>query len=288
MSFEPLETSRAKGTPTETYLFRWGEQPGSYFAYTSHGEPITLDDGITYTPVVIKRDTGLQTSGTLDKAQLKLRMQRDISIRSLFVVWPPSSEVSLTLRQGHFDDPDSEFLVCFAGKVMSFEREDSEAIMTCNPISMDMKTPNLRRFYQYGCPLLLYGSDCRANRAARTNTVVVTTVNTGNSVLTLPAGWDSPYGYAKFRRGEARWLDSYGETQVRQIIQTTATTIKLGGVILDLANGDNIDLSAGCNHLTTAAHPDGDCVTLHENGPNYGGDPWIPLKNPVGFVNGFY
>jgi hypothetical protein len=288
MTFTTYEESRQKGTPVELYLFEWGTQPDSYFAYTNHVESITLDDGKEYLPIAIKRDTGLQTSGTLDKAQMKLRMQYDVSIRSLFTIWPPSSVVNATIRQGHFDDPDSDYKVVFAGKVMSFEREDSESIMTLNPLTMDMRTPNLRRYYQYACPYLLYGPQCLADREARTLSLVTTAVNTSTHTISFNSGWNSPYATGKFRRGEVRWTDSYGETQVRSIMAVGVVDLILGGPVIDLIVGQTVEVSLGCNHLTDAVSSNGDCISLHENGPNFGGQPWIPKKNPTGIRNGFY
>jgi hypothetical protein len=37
----------------------------------------------------------------------------------------------------------------------------------------------------------------------------------------------------------------------------------------------------GCNHQAYAEEG-GDCQPLHDNIVNYGGDRWIPLKNPIG------
>ena len=61
----------------------------------------------------------------------------------------------------------------------------------------------------------------------------------------------------------------------------------LSGLPQDLAVNDSVEVVVGCNHKAYA-EDDGDCQPLHDNILNYGGDRWIPLKNPIGTYNNYY
>lgn len=285
MTFPTKEESRYSGQPVDLYLFRYGTQPLSYFAYTNAKEEITLEDGITYVPATISRDR-VTSSGSLDKASLKIRAQRDISVRDLYIIYPPSHVTNLTIRQGHLNDPDEEFLVCWSGRVLSVEREDSECIIAGEPISTSMRQPGLRRYYQIGCTHYLYGPDCRADRDARTVVGIVTAV--GDFSLTVSPGWND-VAVGKYVQGEVRWLLANGETQIRTIMRVVGNVLTLNGPTLGVAVTDVIDIAAGCNHQTSSiAAGTGDCTVIHENGPNFGGCKWIPKSNPIGIKNTFY
>lgn len=285
MTFAPKETSRYSGQPVDTFLFRYGVQPLSYFAYTNAKEDITLGDGITYVSAVISRDRVL-SSGSLDQSSLKIRAQRDLALRNLYTIYPPSRVTNLTIRQGHLNDPDSEYLVCWSGRVLSVEREDSELVISGEPISTSMRQPGLRRYYQIGCPHYLYGTDCRADRDARTVPGTVSAI--GDFTLTVTPGWNA-LAVAKYTQGEVRWILANGETQIRTILRVVGDVLTLNGPTLGVAVADVIQISAGCNHQTSSiAEGTGDCTVVHQNGPNFGGCKWIPKSNPIGIKNSFY
>jgi hypothetical protein len=49
----------------------------------------------------------------------------------------------------------------------------------------------------------------------------------------------------------------------------------------------SVSVVLGCNHIAYA-EDGGDCQPLHDNIVNYGGDRWIPLKNPIGDYNNYF
>lgn len=281
MTFEAKETSRTLGNPVDLFLFRYGTLPTSYYAYTNALQPVTHHDpaydmDIVYEPVAIMRDS-IKSSGTLDKSTMRITAQRDISMGELFRVYPPSSVVALTIRQGHLDD--GEYLVAWAGRLLSYERQGDDAVMSAEPISTSMRRTGLRKHYQIGCPHKLYGPACRAVQASFTLPAVVATI-TGYNV-TLTPGWTG-ITQTRYRQGEFRWVTDDGETQVRQILRVPFNDqMALSGSLARLTVGADVQISLGCAHTLE------DCA-LFANQPNYGGCRWIPIKNPIGFVNGFY
>jgi hypothetical protein len=283
MSFDAFESSRELGDPIQLFFFKYGPNLGDYFAYTDSTVQQAVG-GVTYEPRPVKRDT-ISQDGTLDKSSIKINIDVGSEVAELFRVYPPAYVVSLIIKQGHIGDPDSEFLVIWAGRVVAAERQGGEAQLSAEPVSTSLRRPGLRRHYQYGCPHQLYGPQCRADKASKTVTATVSAVN-GASV-TLVAGWNGAFAAAKFLGGLFEWVNDDGQTDRRTILRIAGNVLSLSGVVQGLDPGDDVDAIVGCNHKAYAAE-DGDCQPLHDNILNFGGMRWIPVKNPIGNYNNYY
>jgi hypothetical protein len=251
----------------------------TYFGYTDAEQEIVLDN-ITYAPIPIMRDP-ISASGTLDKSRLSLRMKRDVEFAELFRVYPPTQPVVLIILQGHLSDPDDpdEFLVCWTGRVLSVGREGDECVVSCEPISSSLRRPGLRRHYQLGCPHVLYGDQCRANKAAATTAGVVASIS--GTYVTLNPGWNGLFSASDFIEGTMEWTVESG-IERRKILSISGNTLLLSGLIRDLLVGGGVSTVLGCNHQTSH------CSGLHNNILNFGGCPWIPTKNPIGYPSNEY
>jgi hypothetical protein len=281
MTFDARESSRQLGKPVTLYLFVYGEIAGSppteaYFGYTDARTAITTG-GYTYEPLAITRGS-VTSQGNLDKSILPVRMPKDAGLVELFHVYPPSQVVTCVIKQGHIDD--GEYLVVFSGSVSAVAREDHEAVVSCVPLQKSLRRTGLRRFYAYGCPHALYGSACQASEAAAT---VSSTVSALSGFTITPAGgWEGAFAYRAFRGGRVVWTSSTGIREIRQILSVSdAGVITVKGTVTNLATSDAIDIIAGCNHKRD------DCEDVHNNIVNFGGQPWIPFKNPIRNYNIF-
>lgn len=288
MSFNTFESSEAQGGPVQLYLFRYGTEAGEYYAYTDHTQPIEVDHGgalgvIDYQPVPASREN-IIANGTLDRAALAINLDISTDLSELFRVYPPSSVVSLSVFQGHVDDPDDEFLAIWAGRLMSAGRETNDLVLQGEPISTSMRRPGLRRNYQYGCPLWLFGPDCRASEAGATVSGTIASIN-GN-ILTMNAGWEGAFPPDKFVRGMIKWTPAGEATRRRTIIRRAGNVLTLAGLPSGLVATDAIDLVVGCNHKAFTLSG-GDCQAIHDNILNYGGQPWIPITGVVN-TNPYY
>jgi hypothetical protein len=290
MSVGFYESSQQLGDPIQLFRFVYGTGPDEYFAYTDHTQEVEADHGgsigtVVYSPIPIDRDS-IVADGTLDRSAIALKMDIGTGLAELFRVYPPSEVVTLTIFHGHLDDADGAFAAVWSGRVLGASREHSE--LTCQgvPISSQLKRPGLRRHYQYGCPHVLYGPQCRADKAAAT--VASTVVSLTSTTVTLDAGWEGPFPPDKFVRGMLEWTPAGQSTQRRTIIRRSGDTLTLSGITKALDVGDDVAVVLGCNHRAFT-DKGGDCEALHvpldastpTNLPNYGGDPWIPLQNVV-------
>ncbi|MBH0113259.1 phage BR0599 family protein [Novosphingobium sp. YJ-S2-02] len=284
MSFDEAEISRNRGMPVELYLFQYGPDAAHHYAYTSAEEEVEFDN-IVYVPTPMQRD-GTKSSGTLDKSSESVRTGALSEAAELFRIYPPSQEVALIIRQGHLNDPDEEFPVTWAGRVLSCKWEDSQVELTCESIATSMKRTGLRRHWQYGCPHALYRGNaeggCHADKVRATVTGTVTAVS-GNT-LSLAEGWNGAFPKEKFRAGTLEWTNAQGVSEARTILRldTAADTFTLSGLARDIAVDGEVSVVLGCNHQMD------DCADLHLVINDFGGDPWIPRKNPFVGTNNYY
>jgi hypothetical protein len=276
MSFAAKEESRYQGRPCNLFLIRYGEGPNSYYAYTDAAKKLIVD-GITYLPVSIQRGN-IVVKGSMDKAALEVRMSLSLDVAELFRVYPPAQVVSLTISQGHLSDPDAQFLVIWSGRIIAAKREPPELILTCEPIRTSMKRLGLRRHYQFSCPHVLFGEWCRASKAAATSNAIVSSIS--GTKLTLVPGW-ALRPTSEYLGGMVEWENEVGDLEVRTIIRVATNVVTLSGSLRGIAGGTNLRMIRGCSRDILGCES-------HNNILNFGGCPYIPMKNPVGRANQFY
>ena len=272
MKFEELEESLDLGEPINLFLFVYGPEEEDFYAYTDAETPIVLE-GTPYYPNVISRGD-INSSGTTDKRTLEISLPSDDPVAEMFRVYPPSYPMAVWVYQGHVGAED--FALQWSGKVLSCSRDGSlGAALTCEPSSVSMQRVGLRRHYQYMCPHVLYGDQCKANKAAATITVIPSAVS--GRLLTLNTLISNPSHYAG---GILEWENSEGRLEYRTILQVQtvggSTQFTLSGVLRGATVGAMMLASKGCAHNLSA------CGSVHNNIPNYGGQPFIPTKNPLG------
>lgn len=276
MTYGAIEESRKLGAPAELYLFRYGSDPAAVYAYTDVEDPVT-HDGITYMPLTIKRGS-VVASGSLDKSRMAVMVPTDSGVAELFRVYPPGTVVTLTIRGGHLSDPDSEYPVIWVGRVLQCARgkgEQTEAELTCEPANTSLRRTGLRRNYQIGCPLVLYGTgigNCNADIVVATVPATVAALATASA--TLDPGWNGAFDPQKFIGGMLVWTTP-DRTERRTILSVDADTVKLTGPTSGLSVSDSVSVILGCNHQSD------DCEFLHNNIVSYGGQLFIPLKSPI-------
>ncbi len=274
MTYAAYEASQEGGAPISLFMFVHGN---TEYPYTNHTEAITHDSK-TYEPVAIKPGR-IKTSGDMTKNQLKVDIDRDTALGLLMRGSPPSKAVSLVVLEGHLEDPDQEYIASWSGLVLGSSRNGSKYTLTCDHLSAAIRGLGLGRDWQYTCPYVLYDATyCQADRNAAT-AVTAPTAITGR-VLTLPTGWRGANALADYLHGVVTWAGGNG-LETRRIIKVSGTDdIKLGGSLHDIAISQSINVILGCTKRVEA------CEGLHSNIVNFGGQQYIPLKNPVG-VNNF-
>lgn len=275
MSFEEHEKSPSSGGPITLYKFVVGPAVVDHLCYTDADTDI-FHEFVKYSKTTIKRDE-VSTTGSLNKTELKITMLSREAIVDVFRDYPPSFVVTVSISEGHFDDRDRQFLTIWYGRVLNCEIVNNQVTLSCEPSSVSIKRPGLRRNYQRQCPLVLYGPDCLATR-----TTVSCVLNSfiGNVVSLTPPGGGLPIGAEAYINGIMEWISTKtGRTEIRSVLgcveeEDDSITITLSGPVSDIPG--TFSLVKGCNHTERT------CIEWHDNIVNYGGQIWIPVKSPLG------
>jgi len=275
-TFPAIEESRHSGMPIELYQFTFGPLPEDTYCYTNAEKDIDFGQRL-YKPAAIARGE-VASNGTLDKANLDVTIQVATEVTELFRQYPPSYTMGLLIYQGHVNDRSSDFRPLWSGRVLSNSWEGNEATFNCEPISTSMRRPGLRLNYQRGCPHTLYDPlSCRAPRVPFPNFVVALWPYNMITVNAFPAG----YVAAHFNRGYIEYTSTKGRRQILTIDVFDGQNMQLIGTPTDMVIGMGITMYRGCGHDMN------DCRVIHQNINNYGGCPWIPLKNPTNSLTVF-
>lgn len=272
--FDFFTKSRFFGRPIELYKFTYGGSAANVHLFTD-AEYAVVKGSETYLPVPIERAT-TNNAGTLDRSSVEIRVARDNAIAEMFRVYPPNHVVTLTIYQGEAEDPDAEWKALWAGRVVACGWEGSEAKLACDPISTSLNRVGLRRNFQYMCPHVLYGPKCQVTKVP-----VAATVNSASGkIVTVGTAIANPSHY---QGGMLEWTTPAGLYQSRTIVSAyvidSTTVFTLNGIATGLTGGAAVSCVKGCQHTLNF------CGTVHANYHNFGGDPWIPLKNPISNIS---
>lgn len=258
MAYETYEESVASGQPIELYRFVSGLQK---WLYCTGLAEITYNSEL-YSPEMLQRSEIRQSDNAFDK-ELAITVSRNNNLIQQFIPGPLEEKTTLTIYRFHKDD--SEFEMIWSGAIAAVTIDDRTATIRCTPITSSLKRIGLRRKYQVQCSHPLYSQGCGVNKESYKVTSTVASVNgltvTSAIFATKSDGW---FVGGDFVSGNAR----------RLITAHSGSTITLVSTIIGLSASDSFTAYAGCKHDTT------DCDTKFGNKLNYGGQPYIPVKNP--------
>lgn len=257
MTFTALEQSVHDGQPLELYKFSVG---ALNFTMTSGDEAVTFQSQL-YTPTQLQRDS-VESSNEISKMQMGITVARDNDVARLFVASAPGV-VRLEIFRMHRGD--SETVTSWKGKVVSVTWSGITARILAEPIFTSLKRAGIRGNYQKLCRHALYDTNCTLNNTAFKDIVQVISL-VGFTLTVNPMS-----------RADGYYTGGYlvlNNTDMRTIRDHTGAVLTMMSIMPTLSNGDTIDLFAGCAHTKEI------CDTKFNNLPNFGGFPYLPVKNP--------
>ena len=264
MSFDQIERSVAAGNPRRLYEFVRGAQR---WRYTGGDRDFQLDTQ-AYRAIAIS-DDGIRQSGHVASDVLTINTPGDFEIVRWYRGLPPSTEVSVFIRDIH--EGDNEARVSWVGRVAGVNRPRLEASeIRCQSLDAALGQPGLRLAWTRGCPHTLYDRNCRVNPEAHRVRASLTTV-AGNIVTAgefglLPNGWLAG-GFLAWDLGEAG-IDRRG------IRFHEGERLVLLGAGDGLRVGQDVVAYPGCARTIAI------CQSKFNNAPNFGGVPGLPGKSP--------
>jgi len=260
MTYLLQEASVAGGQPVELYRFALGTQRWTF----TEAQSAVVYQSETYAPVPIKRGS-IEQGTDINRATMDIVMPRDNPLATLFIASPPEGIVSVTLYRYHATDAALETIVLWKGRVGGARLAGSELNLKCEPVATSLKRTGLRARYQLMCRHAVYSAGCGALKESFASHGTVASVVT--VVVQVAAAASKPDGY--FVAGMLATADGQ-----RMIVAHAGINLTLISPMPALAAGQAVTLYAGCDHSTAV------CKTRFANLANYGGFPFVPVKNP--------
>lgn len=258
MSYDTYEQSAASGEPVELYDIY--DDHGEHWRYCTGSETVTYG-GYDYEAAVIDR-SDVEMGPNAEVEALTVKMGRSNPLTNTFISEPIEGLVSLTLYRQHA----AETAVYWQG-VLTSVTFDKDGIPSCRfePLSSDSANVGHRRCNQRLCDWALYSDGCGVEPADFDVAGVIAGI-TGLDISavafgTKPDGW---FTGGEIVVGNAR----------RLITNHVTTTITVSRSILSAEVGDSFTAYAGCDHTPTT------CGSKFGNKLNYGGNEFLPVKNP--------
>lgn len=259
MSYSAIETSTQDGSPIELYTFAQGTR---YWRFTTSPETFT-HASIEYVSSSISRDRIKQTSDVL-KDSLKLEFPRGDAFANQFLGFAPDIVTTVTVMRGHVGD--NEFIPYWKGRVIAAVASGNKIELACESVFSSIQRPGLRARYELTCRHALYSARCGVTPEALQ---VVGTVSAASGVtISVPAAAGFANGY--FTGGMMKTPDE----SARFIVAHSGGVLTVQRPFSDLAVGSSVRLFPGCDHMQST------CAGKFNNLDNFGGFPWIPIRNP--------
>lgn len=269
MTFDTFETSVEDGNIIELYQFTQGAVVSRF---TNFNRDVVFNGSNWLSTQISRNDIerGIET-GIND---LKIQMPLDNPIASQYIANVPGKVIDVIIYRAHFSDPAEEVLVVFEGFIAQASFDGSlEATLTLQPFTSQFKRSAPRYTYQSLCNHVLYDAQCKIARGSFTYVGLASGIDQTLRTLTINglsgqgADW-AVGGWVAFPAG--------GNDDQRLIIAQAGDTVTLLSNFAEVVLGSNVDVFAGC------AHDIGTCNTKFANVINFGGTPYVPVKNPFG------
>lgn len=256
MTYQDSENSLSSGQPVELYEFTYGTD---HYRYTS-GDTDIVYNYETYQAIPISR-SGIEASEEVFKNEIKISIQRSNLFARQFIEAAPERPITLTIYRGH----SGAFVTYWKGTVTSFLFNTRDIEIVVSPTTSGFRVAGLRRKYQRLCTYPLYESGCNVNRYNYRITGTVATISgrtiTSADFATKANGW--------FVGG----MIVVGKIE-RLITSHAGSTITINNAAPGIEAGNAFTAYAGCDHTLET------CRDKFSNTDNYGGQPWLPSKNP--------
>jgi len=253
------EQSVQDSQPVELYLFN--QDDTDYWSYTSTDFDIVYDGRIYLAALIRRGDITLNPNSL--KTQVKINVALSNPFARLYIPAPVEGVVRLTIyrRQGN------DYKVYWRGYVQGVKFASKDAQIIAGLKLNRLRRSGLQRKFSRNCGLALYTAWCTVVEASNQTPGTVDSV-IGN-VITATEFSAEVDGY--FTGGIFR---TDNRSCKQKIIYHVGATIKISRAVAAVAAGDTCTVSAGCDHLKAT------CKDKFNNKLNFGGQPYLPDKNP--------
>ena len=264
MSYDSQEQGAATSQPAELYDLY--DVMGNHWRYTSSSEIQTYLSH-DYAPEVINRKA-IEISENQFKNMMEITLGRNNAFAIQYIVAPPESKIGLFIYrlQG------ADYIMYWSG-IVQMVTFDKNGVATAKA-TMNTATfggVSKRRRCQILCDHALYDAGCKVNKEAYKTTGNLTSV-VGK---TLKAAEFAAKANGYFIAGQIKIGDA------RRLIKShTGDTIIVTRPFINIEIGNSFAAYAGCNHTPEI------CWSKFINSVNFGGQEFLPTKNPASGILG--
>ena len=262
MTYSSIDSSIYGGNPVQLFQFNY---QGTDYYYTTNFEDIVYSL-VTYTAIPISGMDNVKITTDNSKAPIKIDVDLSNDIAQLFRTASLDGTMTCDIYEGHLDDGDYELI--YSGRVMRREVSTRSgkkiATLVIESLITSTARPGLKIRHNPNCPYVVYDSaTCKAGKSPAVGTIatISTTTITSTAAGTVTSG--------KLKGGFIETL-----YEKRMILTHSGTTITITQSFNNVAVGDACSLHKGCGHTDSACNDD------FSNIKNFGGQPFIPSKNP--------
>lgn len=276
MAFESYEDSVEGSRPIELYEFIY---QGTTTRWTSYDRDVTVNLLLYRAAPGLTRSDIEDSGKNVANPNVTITGPADFEPAQVFSICPPSDVVNVLIKRTQASDIDDPQVI-WAGRVLSVSWPLDAVKMTCQSIYTRLKQPGLRRLYGKSCPHMLYKTgegECNADKASFKATVLIS----GADGVTIQGAGFAAFADGYFNGGMIETEITPGVIEKRGIKTHVGDTITVTHRIPGLVGLTNVDAYPGCDHTRLT------CQAKFNNENNYGGFPFVPLKNPYGAASVF-
>lgn len=268
MSFADYEQSRAQGSPVELYEFRYGDDPGDIFRFTSADHDLVVG-GETYTSLAITRDDDTQGEDPDEGREMAITLPRDNALADRYRTHGFERRVTIKVLTLHLDDAGEETQAIYSGRVVDISWPWPTMAISCEPMGTLLAREGGRPRVSRQCPHTVFDRGCGLDRADWEEAATVSAIDGLDVTIAYVDGMASfPDGW---------WLGGVFETAdgvMRYIVAHTGDVVRLNRALPDLALSDPLLLLPGCDRTKAT------CRDKFNNRINSMALDYLPPKGP--------
>lgn len=235
----------------------------------------------TYISTTVGRNEA-ESKNELSRANLEVSFDLDNQMARRWLRQIVDNVVTLTIFSKDLES--GSVAVVWKGRLASVKPDVTSISLVFESIFTSLRRSGLRKRYQRSCPHVLYGRGCLLNKADFATEGRLTAITTDGITLTVPEAASLPDGW--FTAGMIEAPDG----TLRFVTNHSGATLTLIRPIDSLSEafanaGYGVNYGAFYGGVAVKVYPGCDrskevCKNKFDNLNNYGGFPFIPLKNP--------
>lgn len=256
-------------------LYRFVE--GSLVWTSTSSDKDEVYNSETYTSKAIGRNE-VESKNELSRSNIEISVSIDDEMGRRWLKNVVDSVVTLTI----FSKEGSSVSVVWKGRLSAVKPEISEIVLVFESIFTSLRRPGLRARYQRSCPHVLYGRGCNLNKDDWAVSGIVTNVQSTAVVMPIAATYPDGYftaGIIEAPNGTLRFITGHSGQNLTLIRQLDDLSESFANSEYDFNYGNfyggiSARIFPGCDRVKET------CNSKFSNLPNFGGFPFIPLRNP--------